>query len=90
MRTTWERWDLDDMIDAAEAEGHQGLDSRPVPMLDFVETLPYFGAFDDFRWHVTNCPACLHDDRPDCATGVAMANVSRIGMAEQKRIALNN
>jgi hypothetical protein len=90
MRTTWERWDLDDMTGAAEVEGLRDLRTVRSPEVNLVGALPYFGAFSEYREHVTCCPDCLFDDRPDCAEGTALAAVARIGMEEQHLIAASN
>ena len=90
MRTTWTDWDLDDMQDAAEAEGLAGLDSVPIPERDLLEPLPYYGAFSEFSDHVTGCPACIDDSRPDCSEGTALMEIARVGIVEQRIIALSN
>lgn len=90
MRTTWETLNLDDLQDAAASEARTGFDARGVPERDFVETLPYFSAFDEFRWHVTDCRDCLDDGRPDCSEGVRLRDVARVGLGEQHRLAASN
>lgn len=90
MRTIWMSWDLDDMQDAAEAEGHVSLDALAVPEQQPVESLPYYGAFSDYRAHVAGCADCRRDDRPDCREGEASLEVSRIGVTEQHRMAAFN
>ncbi|MFD8226864.1 hypothetical protein ACFV16_22130 [Streptomyces massasporeus] len=90
MRTIWVGWAIGDMQDAADAEGHASLDALVVPEQRPVESLPYYGAFDDYRAHVTGCADCRRDDRDDCATGNAMATVARVGIEEQHRMAVYN
>ncbi|WP_030248024.1 hypothetical protein [Streptomyces sp. NRRL S-455] len=90
MQTIWTRWDLADMQDAADAEGHTALDALVVPELKLVGTLPYSGALTDYREHITACADCRRDDRPDCRTGEALLAVSRIGVEEQHRMAVHN
>lgn len=87
---TWMRWDLDDMQDAAEAEGHVSLDALAVPETRLVASLPYFGAFSDYGVHVAGCAGCRRDDRPDCAEGVTLLEVSHAGLMVQQRMALSN
>lgn len=90
MRTTWKTWGLEDMQDAADAEGLAGLDSMPIPERDLLETLPYYSAFSEFSDHVTGCPACIDDKRPDCSEGTALMEIARVGIVEQHIIALDN
>lgn len=90
MRTTWESWDLDDMQDAADAGAYVEMDALPVPEQTLVETLPYYGAFSDYRDHVVGCADCREDSRPDCAKGAGLLEVSRIGVTEQHHMALDN
>jgi hypothetical protein len=90
MRTLWVGWDLDDIRDAAEAEGQTALDCLGVAELKMVETLPYYGAFSDYPAHIAACAGCRRDDQPDCVEGEALLAVSRIGVEEQHRLAANN
>ncbi|QDN64468.1 hypothetical protein [Streptomyces sp. S1D4-14] len=90
MRTTWKNWDLADMQDAADAEGLAGLDSMPIPERDLLEVLPYYSAFSEFSDHVTGCPACIDDSRPDCSEGTALMEIARVGIVEQHITALDN
>lgn len=87
---TWTERDLDDMQDAAEAEGYAKLDVLFVPEQRLVETLPYYSAFDDYRAHVTGCACCRRDDRPDCPEGEALLAVAQVGIGEQQRLAASN
>lgn len=90
MRTIWTSWDLDDMQDAAEAEGYVSLGALVVPEVRLVAPLPYYGAFSDYQAHVAGCPDCRRDDRPDCREGGASLEVSRVGVTEQHRMAEQN
>jgi hypothetical protein len=90
MRTTWASWDLDDMQDRADEEGHVGLDVLRVPVRDFLTTLPYYGAFAEYRDHIVGCAECREDSRTDCARGETLRTVARVGLEEQARIAESN
>lgn len=90
MRTIWASWNLDDMQDAADVEGHVSLDALAVPEQRPVESLPYYGAFSDYQAHVAGCVDCLPDDRPDCREGETSLEVSRVGVTEQHRLAAFN
>lgn len=90
MRTQWINWDLADMQDAADAEGYAGLTALNVPEHgEIIGTLPYVGAFADYREHVTACRPCLHD-AVGCPEGEALLKVSRIGVTVQHRLAESN
>lgn len=90
MRTTWERWSTQDMTDAAEAEDRTCLEVLAPPEREFVETLPYYGAFSDYKVHVTGCRDCRRDDREDCPAGDALRMTARIGLEVQERMAARN
>jgi hypothetical protein len=90
MRTMWVGWALDDIRDAAEAEGQTALDCLGVPEMKLVETLPYYGAFSDYPAHIAGCADCRRDDRDDCVEGETLRAVARIGVEEQHRIAESN
>jgi hypothetical protein len=89
MRTTWTKWNLDDMQDAAEAHGHVELDALAVPERDLIATLPYYDAFAEYRDHVVGCTVC-RDTQDDCPEGAELRRIARVGLEEQARIALNN
>jgi hypothetical protein len=86
----WVGWTLDDIRDAAEAEGQTSLDSLGTSEIKLVETLPYYGAFSDYPTHIAACADCRRDDRPDCAEGETLRTVARIGVEEQHRMAALN
>ena len=90
MRTIYADWAPADIRDAAESESRTTLGALGVPELTLVETLPYAGAFSDYRAHVTGCADCRRDDRADCAEGENLLAVSRIGVAEQHILAASN
>lgn len=90
MRTTWTNWKPADMQDAAESEARTGFDALEVPERDFITTLPYYGAFTEYRDHVVGCADCREDDRTDCPEGAEMLRVARIGLVEQADLALSN
>jgi hypothetical protein len=90
MRTIWTGWALDDMRNAAEMEGRVSLTALDAPEQRLVESLPYYGAFCDYRAHVTGCDACRYDDQPDCPEGNALLGVSHVGVDEQRRTAASN
>lgn len=90
MRTTWTGWSLDKMREDAEAEAWAGLTALRAPERHAIETLPYFGAFDEYREHVFRCSHCIDDRERDCPEGEALLEVSRIGVAEQKNLAAFN
>lgn len=87
MQPMWECADLDIMQDAAEAEAHVSLDGLRTPEQDFVTTMPYYGAFAEYRDHVAGCTGCAGTD---CPEGEALRKTARVGLEEQARIALNN
>lgn len=90
MRTEWTLWDLNDMIGAAELEDRVTLGGLGTRELLLTESLPYFGGFADYSHHVTGCIDCRRDDREDCARGEGLLELSRIGVEEQHRAAVNN
>jgi hypothetical protein len=87
---TWVDWMPEQMAEATEREARAGFDGLAAPVRDLIETLPYSGAFNEFRRHVTRCSDCLRDDRKDCPRGRVLADTARVGVEEQHRIATNN
>lgn len=90
MRTTWADWKPKDMRDAAESEARAGFDALGATERDFVTALPYYGAFTEYRDHVTGCLSCREDDQADCPEGAGLLDTASVGLRAQSRLALNN
>lgn len=90
MRTTWTDWKPKDMRDAAESEARTGFDALGAMERDFVTALPYYGAFTEYRDHVTGCRNCREDGRADCPEGTGLLDVASVGLRTQARLALDN
>lgn len=90
MRTTWTDWKMSLMRDAAEAEAYAGFDALGAPDRNLLATLPYYGAFTEYRDHVTGCHDCRDDGRDDCPKGTELLDTASIGLRAQTRLALSN
>lgn len=90
MRTTWTRWTLDDMQDAAESEARTGFDALAAPARHFLAPLPYHGAYTEYEEHVAGCTVCQQDEMTDCPIGEELFTLARIGLSEQQRLAASN
>lgn len=90
MRTQWRETSLTKMLDAADAEGYASLTALDVPdHPEIIATLPYVGAFGDYREHVTSCAVCAIEPI-GCPEGEALLEVSKVGVIEQHRLAESN
>jgi hypothetical protein len=90
MRTTWTEWSPARMREDAQTEARVGFEALRAPERTALECLPYFGAFTDYRDHITGCADCIDDRRPDCAESENLVAVFRIGVAEQQILATLN
>ena len=89
MLTRWTCGDLDELRGTAEIKNQAALDDLRTPERDFVTTLPYYGAFAEYRDHVVGCATC-RDTEDDCSEGGELRRIARVGLEEQARIALSN
>lgn len=89
MRTTWTEWNPQIMQQAAETEARVAFDDLAPMERDLIATLPYYGAFGEYRDHVVACSVC-RDTPVDCPEGGTLRKTARIGLEEQALIAAYN
>lgn len=89
MRTTWTEWNPQTMQEAAELEARVAFEELAPAERDFITTLPYYGAFGEYRDHVVGCDLC-RDTQDDCPEGGALRKTARTGLEEQTNLATYN